>query len=274
VEPERTAAIQRLLSRLWDDYVAITPQARRIHELLSARGERFRNDHIALRTFDLPPIGLEVLAAPFRELGWREVGEYRFEEKRLLARGFVHESGEWPRVFVSELLTGRCSPELRRLVAQLVAQVGPGLSGADLLARGAVWPPVSIEVYERLLEESEYAAWVAAFGIRANHFTVHANDLRSFGSLAELNDFLIANGFELNGSGSGIQGGPEVLLEQSSTLASRISWRFAGGRSREIRSCYYEFAKRYPDPATGQLYQGFVAASADRIFESTNARGR
>ena len=37
----------------------------------------------------------------------------------------------------------------------------------------------------------------------------------------------------------------------------------------EVPSCYYEFAKRYPD-TNGKLYQGFVSKSADKIFESTN----
>ena len=36
----------------------------------------------------------------------------------------------------------------------------------------------------------------------------------------------------------------------------------------EIPSCYYEFALRYPKD--GELFQGFVAASADKIFESTH----
>ena len=36
-----------------------------------------------------------------------------------------------------------------------------------------------------------------------------------------------------------------------------------------LPSCFYEFAQRFPLP-NGQLYQGFVAASADKIFESTN----
>jgi hypothetical protein len=37
----------------------------------------------------------------------------------------------------------------------------------------------------------------------------------------------------------------------------------------EIPSCYYEFAQRYPD-TNGELYSGFIAKSADKIFESTN----
>jgi signal transduction histidine kinase len=268
--PDRDAA-SSLLARLWNGYVAIAPQAGRIHELLRARGERFRNDHIALRTYDLAPIGIDVLAEPFLALGWRAIGEYRFEEKRLYARGYVHADPEIPRVFISELRTREFSEALQQKVASIAVQAARG-GGAELIAREPSWPPVSVADYEALLRESEYAAWVAAFGIRANHFTVHVNDLRSFASLAELNRFLEAAGFELNGSGTKIQGGSEVLLEQSSTLASRVPWHFAGGVVREIPSCYYEFAKRYVDPATGELYQGFVTASADRIFESTNVR--
>ncbi|MGL4896671.1 MAG: DUF1338 domain-containing protein, partial [Shewanella sp.] len=61
---------------------------------------------------------------------------------------------------------------------------------------------------------------------------------------------------------------PEVLLEQSSTMADTIAVEFSDG-VLEIPSCFYEFALRYPK-ANGELYTGFVAASADKIFESTN----
>ena len=43
------------------------------------------------------------------------------------------------------------------------------------------------------------------------------------------------------------------------------------GETVQIPSCFYEFAQRYELP-DGKLYQGFVAASADKIFESTNAK--
>jgi len=38
-----------------------------------------------------------------------------------------------------------------------------------------------------------------------------------------------------------------------------------------VPSCYYEFAKRY-NGADGKLFSGFIAGSADRIFESTDYR--
>jgi hypothetical protein len=46
---------------------------------------------------------------------------------------------------------------------------------------------------------------------------------------------------------------------------------FADGQMHAVPTCYYEFAKRYPD-ASGKLFQGFVATSADKIFESTDTK--
>ena len=39
----------------------------------------------------------------------------------------------------------------------------------------------------------------------------------------------------------------------------------------QIPSCYYEFALRYP-MTNGELYMGFIASSADKIFESTDVK--
>ena len=77
------------------------------------------------------------------------------------------------------------------------------------------------------------------------------------------------NGFELNNSGGEIKGSKEVLLEQSSTLADKIEVEFSDNKLI-IPSCYFEFAKRYA-MKDGSLYQGFVAQSADKIFESTDS---
>jgi len=263
--------VDELLDRLWSDYVAITPQAQRIHDLLAQRGERFSNDHVALRTFDDPRTGLDRLAEPFLALGWSPTGEHRFEAKRLRARSYSHPEPGRPRIFISELCTAECGPIVRQVAARLVAQVSDW-SALDLLLRRPTWAPVRHESYLALLADSEYAAWLAAFGIRVNHFTVAFDDLRSFDALEDLNAFLRGNGFELNGSGRQIQGGPETLLEQSSTVASAIPWAFADDEVHEIPSCYYEFARRYVDPRTGRTFDGFVTTSADKIFESTDVR--
>ena len=122
--------------------------------------------------------------------------------------------------------------------------------------------------YLELAEESEYASWVAAYGFRPNHFTVNVNALKNFKDLPKLNEFLQGKGYKFNQSGGIIKGTPEQLLEQSSTMASEIPVKFMDG-TFNLPGCYYEFAKRYP-MADGKLYQGFVASSADKIFESTN----
>jgi hypothetical protein len=93
------------------------------------------------------------------------------------------------------------------------------------------------------------------------------NALKKHTDILELNDFLKANGFKLNASGGEVKGSKEVYLEQSSTLANNIEVAFTDGKLT-IPACYYEFAKRYPTK-DGSLYTGFVATSADKIFEST-----
>ena len=127
---------------------------------------------------------------------------------------------------------------------------------------------MSLSQYESLLNESDYGAWMGAIGYRPNHFTVLVNNLKEYSDIRTLNDFLKSKGFKLNSSGGEIKGGPDVLLEQSSTVANRVEVKFTDGK-KEIPSCYFEFAKRYPLDS-GELYQGFIAKSADKIFESTN----
>lgn len=266
--------LEELFELFWREYSALTPDAERIHSLLEGRGERFFNDHIAFRTFDLEPIGVESLGAVFLERGYRQTGEYRFEEKHLRARSYAHSDPHVPHVFISELITGEFSPELQEIVRGIVATVPTELAGTpELFTRRPSWPPISYETYERLLSESSYAGWLAAFGICANHFTVSVNSLKSFDSIQDLNSWLQGQGFVLNQSGGLVKGSPEVLLEQSSTMASMVDRVFAGGERHVIPSCYYEFARRYDDPETGKLYDGFIARSADKIFESTDRVG-
>ena len=119
-----------------------------------------------------------------------------------------------------------------------------------------------------LRAESEYAAWLYVHGIRANHFTVSVNSLKGFRGIEEVNNFLKDNGFLMNNSGGEIKGSKEQLLKQSSTLAEIVPVRFLEG-VREVPACYYEFAERFRD-ADGRLFSGFIAGSADKIFESTD----
>jgi hypothetical protein len=263
--------VDTLFDNLWSNYLEVTPSATKIHELLgSTQQSDVINDHIALRTFNLEKVGLEKLAAHFLAVGYKECGEYHFEAKKLYAKHFEHTDPTKPKVFISELLVEQCSDSLQQIVKDMVEQIDVNAVTADnFLYSGTHWQ-VSNETYKKLLEESEYAAWMAAWGYRANHFTVSINHLANFETIEAVNQSLKDAGFELNASGGEIKGSPEVLLEQSSTLADHANVAFSDGEFA-IPSCFYEFALRYNKP-DGEIYTGFVAASADKIFESTNAR--
>ncbi|MBP6628300.1 MAG: DUF1338 domain-containing protein [Kofleriaceae bacterium] len=264
--------VDQLLTTLWQDYTRSTPQAERIHALLAARGERVDNDHVALRTFDLGGLGIDALARPFVALGWAPRADYRFVDKHLRARYWQHPDPALPKVFISELLVDELPVWAQDLVRGLVAQLPPGFADrADLAWAGRPWQ-VDHATYSRLLPASEYAAWVTAFGFRVNHFTVAVDRLTTFADLADVGRFLQAHGFVLNEAGGLIKGNPGELLEQSSTRADAVDVAFTDGVYR-VPSCYYEFARRYRD-ASGALFHGFVPASADRLFESTNVGPR
>lgn len=263
--------VNTLFENLWENYLNVTPSADKIHDLLgSTQKDDIINDHIALRTFNIEKVSLEKLAAHFLAIGYKECGEYHFEAKKLYAKHYEHSDPNQPKVFISELLVEKCSPELQAIVTDMVSQIDESAVTADnFLYSGTHWQ-VSTDTYKQLLAESEYAAWMSAWGYRANHFTVNINTLAKFDNIHDVNQALKNAGFSLNTSGGEVKGSPEVLLEQSSTLADEYSVTFSDG-DMSTPSCFYEFAIRYPK-ADGELYTGFVAASADKIFESTNAR--
>ncbi|HEY8280176.1 MAG TPA: DUF1338 domain-containing protein [Bdellovibrionota bacterium] len=253
------------LHKCWSGYSQITPDSGRIYELLSGRGERIVNDHVAFRTFNIPGIDRLSLGRFFEQWGYQRKEDMTFTEKKLLAAYWLHPDPALPKIFISELLLEKFEAPLQNWIRGLVGSLRPITEKTFL---EPCWDPPRYEDYERFYPQSEYAAWTAAFGIRVNHFTVFFNSLKSFASLSELNDFLIANGFKMNTSGGLIKGTPAERLEQSSTLAQTIPWTFAGGNKQPVMSCYYEFALRYPLPS-GELFQGFIPKSADKIFEST-----
>lgn len=259
---------QNFMDRMWADYVKMTPQAQKISALLEQSGETIVNDHIALRTFNHPRLGIKSLAQHFTKYGYKDAGEYFFVEKKLYAKHYEHENKDYPKIFISELELQKVSPLIQEIVSNCVNQISDAsIQNEDFVFSGRHWISQH-SVYEKLAKESEYASWVYAYGFRPNHFTVNINVLKNFTDINRLNAFLKQNDFKLNASGGEVKGTPQELLEQSSTMAAEIPIQFADG-VYNIPGCYYEFAKRYAMP-NGQLYQGFIAKSADKIFESTN----
>lgn len=258
---------------LWNDYIKITPQADAVRHLFIRHGEEVINDHVAFRTFGDSPISLEKLEPVFEDLGYEAYGQYRFEQKKLAAKSFRHKTDDHaPKIFLSELKIDELSEPAQNAIRKLVAQIPDDIElNPSIFWSGRLWDMPSKEDYETLLDESEYAAWLGTIGIRVNHFTVSVNQLEGFKNLEDVNGLLKENGFALNSVGGEIKGTPELLLEQSSTMADKISVTFPNGEARTIPSCFYEFAKRY-ELEEGRLFQGFIEGNADKIFESTNVR--
>jgi len=259
-----------IFNRLWKEYTRQNPSTRKIYDLFRAEGEIVKNDHIAFRTFRNANTGIDKLAAVFLKNGYEYRGDYHFDTKKLYAKHYEHITDrEAPRVFISELLVDEFSPFLRETVKQWVDAIPASMQDSDeLIVAGNVSGIPSWPVYEKLRMESEYAAWLYVNGFCANHFTVSVNQLNKFDTVEKVNALLKSHGFSLNDAGGEIQGTPAELLEQSSIRAEMVRFNFSEGEF-EIPGCYYEFARRYPD-TNGKLYSGFIAKSADRIFESTN----
>lgn len=261
---------QTLFNRLWHDYTTQNPNAKSVHDLFTQHNETVVNDHIAFRTFNHSRTNISVLAKPFLAAGYQPAGYYQFADKHLIARHYEHISDKTaPRVFISELLLEEFSENLQNDIHILIDKLPDTLlSSPELLLAGNPWGPPSYRTYENLRKESEYAAWLYVYGFRANHFTISVNHLKTYNTLQKVNTFLKTHGFLLNNAGGEIKGSPEQFLEQSSIKAGILPVQFIEGRY-DVPSCYYEFALRYPD-ATGHLFSGFIAGSADKIFESTN----
>ena len=263
-----------LFATLWQDYINRNPHASRVHQLFNDNGETIINDHVAFRTFNHPKINIEQLAKFFKIYGYEEKGSYDFPVKKLFAKHYEHKDPTAPKVFISELLTEQFSSELQNTVNECIEKIpNDAIVSEKFLTAGTFWQPLSYKTYQKLLAESEYAGWMYAFGFCANHFTVNINHFNQLKEIRDVNELLLQHGFKLNSSGGLVKGTPTEFLEQSSTLAEEVNVKFAEG-TYNIPSCYYEFAKRYVLPRTGKLYTGFVAASADKIFESTDVGNR
>jgi hypothetical protein len=259
-----------IFDKLWFAYTSQNPEALRVFESFIAEGEMVENDHIAFRTFNHPKINVDVVARPFLAAGYVQKGYYVFEDKHLTAKHFeIPDNPVAPKVFISQLMPEYFSQALQDVVKQCVEAIPEKLTfGSELIFAGNVWGKPSYKTYELLRAESEYAAWLYVYGFVTNHFTVSINSLKKYTNILKVNQFLKDNGFTLNASGGEVKGTPAELLEQSSTKAGILPIQFTEG-SYNIPSCYYEFAFRYPD-TDGKLYPGFIAKSADKIFESTD----
>lgn len=251
--------------------------------------EDIENDHIAFRTMGVPQLGIQSLEKIFLHYGYTKRDPYHFKEKKLDAWWYAPPAPQYPRIFISELRVKDLSEEAQRIIISYTDEVkadpvskldldnGPAV---DAFLHSALWRTPTLEDYQTLAAESEYAAWVIYNRYYLNHFTISLQNLpEGYNTVAAFNQFLEKEGFTLNNSGGKIKESPDGLLLQSSTVAKMIPATFAGNATHSIAGSYVEFAERRVLPQFAHLpagelkrehrREGFEAGNADRIFEST-----
>jgi len=251
--------------------------------------EGIENDHIAFRTMGVPNLGIKSFEKIFIHYGYEKRDHYFFEGKKLDAWWYSPPRESDPRIFVSELRVGDLSEESQRIIRSYTDEVTSdpvdsldldnGLS-VDAFLHKPLWRTPTVADYQTLLKESEYAAWVIYNRYYLNHFTISVHNLpEGYQTVSQFNEFLEKNGIKLNTAGGKIKVSPDGGLLQSATVAEMLDAEFADGEKFRISGSYVEFAERKVLPEFKNLppaeikrkhrRDGFEAANADKIFEST-----
>lgn len=260
-----------------------------VDEGIIEHADQIENDHIAFRTMGVPQLGMRSFERIFLHYGYQRREPYHFAAKKIDAFWYSPPEPRFPRIFVSELRIGDLSAEAQRIITSYTDEVAhdpvddldldDGAQVDGFLHR-ALWRLPTWADFQRLSEESEYAAWVIYNRYYLNHFTISIHNLpEGYDSIAAFNEFVERRGFKLNDSGGKIKISPDTRLLQSSTVAEMIDVTFAEGETEHISGSYVEFAERRPLPQFTHLLkaqitremrrEGFEAGNADKIFEST-----
>lgn len=291
---QSTTTMTQILDTLFNVYAARVPDVQKITKAMVTEGmvksqNDIINDHIAFRTMGVPNLGIASFEKIFLAHGYQKRDYYHFAAKKLDAYWYAPPTPDLPRIFISELKVDLLSKSVQKCILTYTDTVTKDpvdtLDLKDVEAVGnyfqtPLWELPSLEDYELLLAESEYAAWVIYNRYYLNHYTISVHDLpEPYHKLKSFNDFLKGIGIKLNTSGGEIKTSGDLLLRQSSSVANTVLASFADQKTREIAGSYVEFAERSPLPKYAEWSkdkikrehrrEGFETANADRIFEST-----
>jgi hypothetical protein len=288
--------LEQVLAGLMDRYKNRVPDVAAIidamiKEKIISESNEIENDHIAFRTMGVPHLGIQSLEKIFLHYGYEKRDYYHFPEKKLDAYWYAPPSPKYPRIFISELRVQDLSPAVQEIITSYTNEVTSDpvdqlnlddAAAVDEFLHSGLWRLPTIEDYKQLAAESEYAAWVIYNRYYLNHFTISVHNLKEgYNTIPLFNAFLEKHGFVLNDAGGKIKTSPDGFLSQSSTVAEMITAEFAHGVQQSISGSYVEFAERKVLPQFANLpatevkrehrREGFEAANADKIFESTYA---
>lgn len=260
-----------------------------IKEKIISDPSEIENDHIAFRTMGVKFLGIQSLEKIFLHYGYKKMDHYYFPEKKLDAYWYSPANPENPRIFISELRVNDLSHKTRAIIKSYTDEVQSdpadkldvdNATAVDEFLHSGLWRLPTWADYSTLADESEYAAWTIYNRYYLNHFTISVHNLKEgYNTIQEFNNFIEKYGFVLNDSSGKIKRSPDGNLLQSSTVAHMIKASFANGEEHRIPGSYVEFAERRVLPEFTHLKrdeikrehrrEGFEAANADKIFEST-----
>ena len=286
-------ALDKIMKALFVPYRERVPDVGKIVNAMLADGmiaaERdIENDHVAFRTLGVPHLGLASFEKIFLHYGYTKMDPYHFEKKKLDAYWYAPPEPKYPRIFISELRVHELSETAQTIIHQFTNPIkSDPVDSLDLndpqqvgdFFHQPLWELPTAAAYERLAEESEYAAWVIYNRYYLNHYTISVHELEEHNTLEKFNDFLEGIGIKLNTAGGKIKVSPDGLLRQSSSVAKMIPATFSCGTTQDIPGSYVEFAERLPleeykhlkrnELTRAHRREGFEAGNADKIFEST-----
>jgi len=288
------SAISKILQGVFAVYRDRVPDVQKITDAMVSQGivagqSEILNDHIAFRTMGVDHLGIASFEKIFLAHGYGKRDYFFFEGKKLNAYWYAPPDDELPRIFISELRVKDLSEKTQQIISKYTGDLtSDPVDALDLIDVEAVteffhrplWQLPTLEDYQALLEESEYAAWVIYNRYYLNHYTISVHQLDGeHRTLEQFNDFLKSIGITLNNAGGEIKVSPDGLLRQSSSVAEKVEAEFAGGEKTIISGSYVEFAERLPLPEFAHLpfneikrpmrRDGFESGNADKIFEST-----
>ncbi|MBL7698175.1 MAG: DUF1338 domain-containing protein [Chitinophagaceae bacterium] len=292
--PQKEKTLQAVLNGLMTRYKERVPDVAAIFkamvdEKIIADPSEIENDHIAFRTLGVKHLGIQSLEKIFLHYGYKRMDHYFFPEKKLDAFWYSPANPKDPRIFISELRVSDLSVKSQEIIRSYTNEVTvdpvsslnlDDATAVDAFLHSPLWRLPTWTDYQALSGESEYAAWTIYNRYYLNHFTISVHNLKQgYNTIADFNNFLEKSGFVLNNSSGKIKKSPDGGLLQSSTVAHVTEAVFANGERHRISGSYVEFAERrvrtefqhLPSSEIKREHrrEGFEAANADKIFEST-----
>lgn len=286
--------LDKIFEELFEPYLNRVPDVSKINKAMIEEGiiaseADIVNDHIAFRTLGVPNLGTASFEKIFLHYGYEKRDYYFFEEKKLNAYWYAPPEEHYPRIFISELRVDDLSQASQEIIRSYTDTILTDpvdeidLDNAEAVGKffyKPLWKLPTIEDYNALGKESEYAAWVIYNRYYLNHYTLSVHEFpEQYNTIEKFNNFLENIGISLNNAGGKIKTSKDGLLKQSSSVAEIIEATFANNQQMKISGSYVEFAERLVLPKYQHLSKekvkrehrrdGFESANADKIFEST-----